>query len=63
MLGALAAAPVVTAEDEALNQLLEDHPVADARAVSAQRMLATSFGRHGTELLAEDKCVIQHTVL
>ena len=53
MLGALAAAPGVTAEDEALNQLLEDHPVADARTVSTQRMIATSFGRHGTELLPD----------
>jgi hypothetical protein len=53
MLGALAAAPIVTAEDEALNQLLEDHPVADARTMSAQRMVATSFGRHGTELLPD----------
>jgi hypothetical protein len=53
MLGALAAAPVVTAEDETLNQLLEDQPVADARTVSAQRMIATSFGRQGTELLPD----------
>ena len=53
MLGALAAAPIVTAEDEARNQLLEDHPVADARTVSTQRMIAASFGRHGTELLPD----------
>ena len=38
------------AENQNLNQLVENHPVGDARALTAQRMMHLSLGQKSTEL-------------
>ena len=35
------------------NQLLEDHPLSDARFVATERMVRLSLGQEGTKLLED----------
>ena len=45
--------PVGAAENQNLNQLLEDHPVGYTRAVTAQGVGHLSFGQEGYELFED----------
>jgi hypothetical protein len=47
--------PVGATEDQNLHQLLEDHPVGDARPVTAERMVDLALGQEGTKLLPENR--------
>jgi hypothetical protein len=44
---------VSAAEDQYLDQLLEDDTVGDARAVAAERMVDLPLGKEGTKLLPD----------
>ncbi len=45
--------PVGATEDQNLHQLLEDHPVGDARPVAAERVVRFPLGQQGFELLED----------
>jgi len=45
--------PVGATEEQDLHQLLEDHPVGDARPVAAERMVRFPLGQQGPELLED----------
>jgi len=45
--------PIGAAEDHNGNQLLEDHPVGNARAMAAERMVRLAFGQQGLKLLPD----------
>ncbi len=47
------AAVVGTAEHQDLDQLLEDEPVGDARAVASERVVSVVVGKEGLELLPD----------
>jgi hypothetical protein len=46
-------AAVAAAEDQDLEELVEDDPVGDARAVAAQRVMHLPGGQQGGELVPE----------
>jgi len=41
------------AEDQHLNQLLEDDPLGDARTVASERMVGAVLGKEGRKLLPD----------
>ena len=45
--------PVGAAEDQDLNQLLEDHPLGYARTMAAEWVIRLVFGQQGLELLPD----------